>query len=163
MHLPLPYHVTRNHQNIIYTSNLFYLMITHGLLPNLNQCWIQSSKKPHFIYHINWKDTIEKMGLKIVCLTHWGRLTHTCVSKLTTIGLDNGLSPGQCQTSIKTNAGILLIGPLGTNLSEILIIIYPLSFRKMHLKMSPGKWWPFCLGLNVLNCHTNSKNRLSWI
>ena len=23
------------------------------------------------------------------------------------------------------------------------------SFKKMHLKMS-GKWWPFCLGLNVL-------------
>ena len=23
------------------------------------------------------------------------------------------------------------------------------SFKKMHLKVSPLKWWPFCLGLNV--------------
>ena len=30
------------------------------------------------------------------CLTHWGRVTHICVSKLTIIGSDNGLSPGHC-------------------------------------------------------------------
>ena len=51
---------------------------------------------------------------------------------------------------ISTNAGILLIGPLGTNLSEIVIEIHTFSFKKMHLKMSSGKWRPFCLGLNVL-------------
>ena len=28
-----------------------------------------------------------------VVLTHWGRVTHICVSKLTIIGSDNGLSP----------------------------------------------------------------------
>ena len=56
-------------------------------------------------------------------LTHWGRVTHICVSKLTTIGSDNGLSPGRRQAIIWTNAGILLIGPLGTNFSEILIEI----------------------------------------
>ena len=28
-------------------------------------------------------------------LTHWGRVTHICVSKLTTIGSDNGLPPGR--------------------------------------------------------------------
>ena len=48
-------------------------------------------------------------------------------------------------------AGILLIGPLGTNFSEILLEIYILSFIKMHLKMSSRRWRPFCLGLNVLN------------
>ena len=83
--------------------------------------------------------------------THWGRVTHICVSKLTIIGSDNGLSPGRCQAIIWTNAGILLIGPLGTNLSEILIKIYTFSFNKMHLKMPSGKWRPFCLGLNVLS------------
>ena len=46
-----------------------------------------------------------------------------CVSKLTIIGPDNGLSPGQRQSIIWTNAGILLIGPLGINFSEILIEI----------------------------------------
>ena len=48
---------------------------------------------------------------------------HICVSKLTTIGSDNGLEPGRRQAIIWTNAGILLIAPLGTNLSEILIEI----------------------------------------
>ena len=54
-------------------------------------------------------------------LTHWGRVTHICVSKLTIIGSDNGLAPGRRQTIIWTTDGILLIGPLGTNFSEILI------------------------------------------
>ena len=39
---------------------------------------------------------------------------------------------------------------LGTNLSEMLIEIHTFSFKKMHLKMSSGKWRPFCIGLNVL-------------
>ena len=84
-------------------------------------------------------------------LTHWGRVTHICVSKLPIIGLDNGLSPGWRQAIIWTNDGLLLIGPLGTNFHEILIEIHTLSFKEMHLKMLSGKWRPFCLGLNVLN------------
>ena len=70
------------------------------------------------------------------------------------IGSDNGLSPGRRQAIIWTNAGILLIGPLGTNISEIVIEIQIFSFRKMHLKMSSPKWRPFCRGLNVLNIMT---------
>ena len=73
-----------------------------------------------------------------------------CVGKLTIIASDNGLSPGRRQAIIWTNAGILLIGPLGTNFSEILIAIETFSFQKNHLKMSSGKCRPFCLGLNVL-------------
>ena len=83
-------------------------------------------------------------------LTHWGRVTHKCVSKSTIIGSDNGLSPGWRQAIIWTNAGILSIGPLGTNFSEILIEILTFWFKKMHLKMSSAKWRPFCLRLNVL-------------
>ena len=77
-------------------------------------------------------------------------MTHICVSKLTRIGSDNGLSPGRRQAIIETNAGILPIGPLGANSSEIIIEIQTSSFKKMHLKMSSAKWRPFCLGLNVL-------------
>ena len=62
------------------------------------------------------------------------------------IGSDNGLSPLRCQTIIWTNAGLLSIGTLGTNFSEILITIYTFSFTKMHLKLSSAKWWPFCPG-----------------
>ena len=83
-------------------------------------------------------------------LTHWGRVTHICVSKLTIIGSNNGLSPGRRQAIIWTNDGKLLIEPLGTNFNEILIKIYTFSYRKMHLKMLSAKWRPFCLGLNVL-------------
>ena len=89
-----------------------------------------------------------KIGIHF--LTHWGRVTHICVSDLTIISSDNGLSPGRRQAIIWTNTGILLIGPSGTNFSEIVIGIQTFSFKKMHLKMSSAKWRPFCLGLNVL-------------
>ena len=95
-------------------------------------------------------------------LSSWGRETHICVGKLTIIASDNGLSPGRRQAIIWTNAGILLIGPLGTNFNEILIAIHTFSFKKMHLKMSSAKWRPFCLGLNELMCLGASLVRRSW-
>ena len=84
-------------------------------------------------------------------LTHWGRVTHICVSKLTFIGSDNGLSPGRRQAIIWTNAEILSIGPLRTNFSENLIGIQTFSFKKMRLKVWSAKRRPFCLGLNELS------------
>ena len=71
-------------------------------------------------------------------------------TKLTTIGSDNVLSPGRCQAITWTNAGILSIGPFGTNFSEIWTKVYTISFKTMHFKMSSGKWRSFCLSLNVL-------------
>ena len=59
-----------------------------------------------------------RIRYKIYCtsmlLTHWGRVTHICVGNLTIIGSNNGLSAGRRQAIIWTNAGILLIGPWGT-------------------------------------------------
>ena len=78
-------------------------------------------------------------------------MTHICVSKLTIIGSDNCLSPERRQANVWTNAGILLIGTLGTNFSEILREIHTFSFKKMHLKTSSAKRRPFCFGLNMLN------------
>ena len=75
---------------------------------------------------------------------------YICVSNLTIIGSDNGLSPGRRQAIIWTNAGMLLIGPLGTNFNEILPEIHTFSFKKIPFKMSSVKWRPFRLGLNVL-------------
>ena len=83
-------------------------------------------------------------------LTHWGRATHVCVGNLTTIGSDNGLSPDRRQAIIWTNAGILSIGPLRINFSEISMEIQTSSFRKMRLNSSSAKWRPSCLGLTVL-------------
>ena len=63
-------------------------------------------------------------------LTHWGRVMHIWVSKLTIIGSDNGLSPGRHQAIISTNAGLLLIWTSGTNFSEISSEIHTFSFIK---------------------------------
>ena len=83
-------------------------------------------------------------------LTHWGRMMHICIIKLTIIGSYNGLSPGWRQAIIWANDGILLVGTLGTNFGEILSEIHTFSFKKMHLNMSSAKKRHFCLGLNVL-------------
>ena len=68
---------------------------------------------------------------------------HMCISKLTNIGADNGMSPGQCQAIIWANAGILLIQSLGTYFSEIL--------NEIHCcENIVAKCRQFYLGLNVL-------------
>ena len=89
--------------------------------------------------------------------THWGQVTHKCVVNLTLIGSDNG----QRQAITWTNVGILLIEPQGTNFSEMIIEIHILSFKKIHLKMSSGKWRPFCLGFNVLRIGVAYKHQLT--
>ena len=73
-------------------------------------------------------------GMELGFMSH-----HICVSNLTIIGSDNGLSPGRRQAIFWTNDGVLLIRPLGTNFSEILIEIQASSFRKMYLKMSSAR------------------------
>ena len=60
---------------------------------------------------------------------------HICVSKQTTIGSGNGLSPGRRQAIIWTNVGILLIRTIEINFSEILRKIHIFSSKKMHLKI----------------------------
>ena len=84
-------------------------------------------------------------------ITHRGRVTHICANKLTSIGSDNGLSPGWHQAIIWTNTRILLIRTPGTNSSDISSKIHTFSLKKMHLNMSSEKRRPFILGLNVLS------------
>ena len=66
-------------------------------------------------------------------------MTHIHISDIFIIGSDNGLSLGRCQTLIGTNAGLLLIGSLEINISEILITSNTFSFKKMHLKLPFAK------------------------
>ena len=63
---------------------------------------------------------------------------HICIGKLTIIGADNGFDP-------RTSAEILLIRPLGTNFSGILVEIYAFSLKKMHWKMAAILPWPRCV------------------
>ena len=90
--------------------------------------------------------TLEYSSLSTTGLTHWGRVTHICASKLTISGSDNGLSPDRRQAIIWTTARLLLIGPLKTNFSELVSEIHAFLFQKMHLKTPSAKWRPFCLG-----------------
>ena len=64
------------------------------------------------MYFLQVKTELGK--IENISLTHWSQVMYICVSKLTIIGSDNGLSPGQHQAIIWTNTGILLIGPLET-------------------------------------------------
>ena len=91
------------------------------------------------------------MNSQAWALTHWGRVTHICVGKLTTIVSDNGLSPRRRPAIIWTIARILLIGPLGTNFSGILIGIQTFSFKKINaFENVVCEMASICLGLNVL-------------
>ena len=133
-------------------------------------CWscfeksncIVSVRRNHIICRLMWNYMTLWQEVQFPCevsagfihwqtdLTHWGRVTHICVSNLTINGSDNGLSPDRRQAIIWTTAGLLLIELLRTNFNEILIEILTFSFKKIRLKVSSVKHRPFCLGLNVL-------------
>ena len=86
-------------------------------------------KKAFFVNKVVYHNTFFNKQICIIrCFqTHWGRVTHICVSKLTIISSDNGLSPGCHQAIIWTNAGKLLFGPPGTNFNKILIEMHTFS------------------------------------
>ena len=88
-----------------------------------------------------------------VHLTHW--LTHIYGSKFSIIGSDNGLSPGWRQAIIGTNARKLLMWPLGTKFSEILIEIHILFFQKMYSNLSPHS----VNGINMIRLQIAMGNR----
>ena len=100
-----------SNMNVIFNKRVVFFPRSNILRDSSNQC----------IFLVHW-------------LTHWGWATHKCVSKLTIIGPDNGLSPGRRQAIIWTNAGILLIRILRTNFNEILSDIHSFSFKKIPWK-----------------------------
>ena len=80
--------------------------------------------------------------------THWGRMTHICIGNLTIIDW--------CQAIIWTNAGILLIGPLKTNFSEIFAEIITFSkenlFESVVCEMAAILSRPQCF--NKIDCNS---------
>ena len=122
---------------------------TYALLSNIIKSrnrFVAYPNRKQTLFYVPWTVKNRTHG---PALNHWGRVTHICVSELTTTGSDNGLSPGRRQAIIWSNAGILLNWTIGTNFSEILSEIDTFSFKQMRLKMS-GKWRPYCLVLYVL-------------
>ena len=76
------------------------------------------------------------------CLIETEWRIYICVSKLTTIVWDNGLSPGRHQATICTNGGLSLIRTLGTNFSGILSEIDTFSFKKCRQRnFVPASVW----------------------
>ena len=101
-----------------------------NVMPYRSSCCIQYQvilndifMAPGCMGHIHWVLIVDLvLHLSLLCcilrcitLTQWAWVTHICVSKLAIIGSNNGLSPGQRQVIIWTNAGILLIQTLETN------------------------------------------------
>ena len=110
---------------------------------------IQVSWKIFAVLLVSWAICIYHQMCILFLLINSLRLRDAYKRKYTILSLFQ-IMAGRGQAIIWNNAGILLIGPLGTNFSEILIKIYIFSFKKMRLKMSSGKWQPSYLGLNVL-------------
>ena len=111
------------------------------------------NSEQHVLKHIFSKETIMFIVLVIIGLVTGLSPSNKILNSLRpsdAYGSNNGLSPERRQAITYTNAGILSIGPLGTNFNEISIGIQTFSFKKMHFRMSSAKWRPFCLGLNVL-------------
>ena len=164
--LPQCYHIARKN-----TDSIFIIMLLHKFQIKFNpyHCW-KLHAIPTFDYYIHHCDVTWVLGylkspenllfwnklLKITArnrqsfaLTHWVRVTHICVGKITIIGSDNGLSPGRRQAIIWTNARILLIGAQGTNFSGILGEFHTFLFKKMHFKTSSAKYRPSCLSASM--------------
>ena len=96
--------------------------------------------------------------VKWAVITHWGRVMHTCVSKIIIIGSNNGLSLGRRHAIISTNDGILLTDPLEIYYSEIVMVVNTFSFSKMHFKISSSKLRlffcrPQCVAWIILKKH----------
>ena len=157
----LPKYVYANNLFGIFTIFLVHVLVTMGLLEytisrqNSNRKKILFAQDIHLIKNsFRILFTVRGSITAMFCvksanhwanentLTHWGRVTHICVSKLTTIGSNNGLSPGRCQAIIWTNGAILF--------SDILFEIHTYSLKNA-LEMSSGNWRPFCLRLKVLS------------
>ena len=83
-------------------------------------------------------------------LTPWCGETHICVSKLSSIGSDNGLSPGRRQAIIWTNAGILLIRNFGTNCSKMSSKIHINSLKNDNKDVLGKMAYIWSIRLNVL-------------
>ena len=97
-------------------------------------------------------------------LTHWGRVMDICVSDLTSIGSDNGLSPGRRQAIIKTKCWNIVNKTLRNKLQWIFsrnsnIFVQENAFESVVCEKAAilsRPQWVKCLlsGLAVVFAHT---------
>ena len=111
-------------------------------------------RKNDYLYMLLWHIVTFLRPRVILNAAEWRIYTHThthiyiylyiCVTKLSIIGSNNGLSPVRCQAIIWTNAGILLIEPLGTNWS---IFIDENAFQNVICEMASILSRPQCVNV----------------
>ena len=100
----------------------------------------------------------EVMVCQWSALTHWGRVTHICVNKLTIIGSDNDLSPGRQATSHYLNQCWNIVNwTLGNKLQWYLnrnsyILIQENAFEYVVRKLAAILSRPQCVNILVA-CH----------
>ena len=139
--------IKRKYANPCSTFNCIEFIYSHLSLyffrSALNCDLMRVAISPFWNSHESWHLICLSLILVYWTLIHWGRVMHICISKLTIIGSDKGLSLGWRQAIIWTNAGIFLIRTLGTNYGEISSGIHTFSFKKIYLKMSSVKWREF--------------------
>ena len=93
----------------------------------------------------------------------WLSDAYICVSKLSIIVSDNGLSPGRCQAIIWSSAGILVNWTTGNKLQRNINQNSSIFIHDENaFEMLYGKWRPFCLGLNVLRKTKEKKAVWCW-
>ena len=82
----------------LYSDGILNIQLHTWLLPKIN--WQSHIQLGQFHDDVNLFHPNHMHNKDFCYLTHWGRVTHICVSKLSILGSDNGLSPGQRQAII---------------------------------------------------------------
>ena len=104
-------------------------------LSNLSKTQVCTAMLGALMHGMRWVLSPFRPVLSPPLLTHWRRVTHICVGKLTIIGSDNGLLPGRRQAIIWTNAWILLIVLLNNS-----VIGYTFSSHRLAVELSNIVW-----------------------
>ena len=103
-------------------------------------CGIQYASHGHGVSVTEWEYIYA-----YTCLKSSPLVPHISVSEF-------GSALVQIMAWRRIGAGLLPIGPLGTNFHGIWIKMQNFSFKQMHLKTSSAKWRPFCPGVDELIC-----------
>ena len=88
------------------TRNFAYMAIKMPMTTWDLDSTLKTKEWAQALINISWLPLLCRAPLRPL-LTHWGRVTHICVSKLTIIVSDNDLAPDRCQAVIWTSAGVL--------------------------------------------------------
>ena len=111
----------------------------------------------------SWLLSVNCMCLWANHLTHWGRVTHICVSELTNHHwFRQWLVAWPAPSHYLNQCWNIVNWTIGNKFQWNINRNDTFSFKKIHLKMLPGKWRPFCLGLNVLTNTKISAQPMSW-